>query len=440
MKRERSMPESRQSQTIHVGLLLSLCMIALQAGSASAQLPSASPAVLSTGNNYTALARGFTAIGLNPAGLGMLDNPGFSLALVPVQIRLGVAPLTLTDILDVEGEVVPVATKTDWLNRITEAGGLNTRAGFDVTPLALTAGRVGFQVSTVGQASANLSPDALELVLFGNAGLNGTARDLTLAGTRVDGWAATTAAVSFGTPVGSVIGQNFAVGMTVKYTVGHVMALARDSGSIIRSSPVELDVSFPSIGSGDDLEADNGTGLGLDVGGAWENDKWAFGVAIQNVFNTFEWDLDGFIYRSGEAMVNDTLTALDDFDLEQPITNAPTALTEEALGQSFKPVFAVGAAYRATGKLTLMADARQDTGDALVTVEKSHLGVGLEFRPLGMLPLRGGISRVSGGGTQFSAGLGLILGPLNLSAGILTEAGSKGEYAVGTFALSFGHH
>ena len=66
--------------------------------------------------------------------------------------------------------------------------------------------------------------------------------------------------------------------------------------------------------------------------------------------------------------------------------------------------------------------------------------MGLEFRPLGMLPLRGGISRVSGGGTQFSAGLGLILGPLNLSAGILTEAGSKGEYAVGTFALSFGHH
>ena len=61
MKRERSMPESKQTRTIRSGLLLSLCMIALQAGSASAQLPSASPAVLGTGNNYTALARGFTA-------------------------------------------------------------------------------------------------------------------------------------------------------------------------------------------------------------------------------------------------------------------------------------------------------------------------------------------------------------------------------------------
>jgi hypothetical protein len=110
------------------------------------------------------------------------------------------------------------------------------------------------------------------------------------------------------------------------------------------------------------------------------------------------------------------------------------------LGQSFKPAFTVGAAYRATGKLTLMADARRDTGDDLVSVEKSHLGVGVEFRPIGMLPLRGGISRVSGGRTQFSAGLGLVFGPVNFSAGILTEAGSKGEYAVGSFALSFGHH
>ena len=327
------------------------------------------------------------------------------MALVPVQLRMGVAPLTLTDILDVEGEVVPVATKTSWLDRITEAGGLSTRGGVDATPLALTAGRVGFQISAVGQMSANLSPDALELLLFGNAGLNGTARDLTLAGTRVDGWAATTAALAFGMPVGSVVGQSFAVGMTLKYTVGHVLALGRDSGSIIRSNPVELDVRFPSIGPGSDLSADNGTGLGLDLGGAWENEKWAVGVAIQNVFNTFEWDLEGFVYRSGEALVNDTLTASDDFDLEQPITNAPTALTQEALGQSFEPAFAVGAAYRATGRITLMADARRDTGDALVTSKKSHLGVGLEFRPLRMLPLRGGISRVSGGRTQFSAGL-----------------------------------
>ncbi len=46
----------------------------------SGQLPSASTATLATANNYTALARGFTAIATNPAGLGMPGNPGFSLA------------------------------------------------------------------------------------------------------------------------------------------------------------------------------------------------------------------------------------------------------------------------------------------------------------------------------------------------------------------------
>ena len=60
-------------------LILSLALGAASfPGGASGQLPSPSTAVLGTANNYTALARGFTAIALNPAGLGMPGNPGFS--------------------------------------------------------------------------------------------------------------------------------------------------------------------------------------------------------------------------------------------------------------------------------------------------------------------------------------------------------------------------
>ena len=43
---------------------------------ASGQITSASPSALATANNYTALARGFTAIALNPAGLALPGNPG----------------------------------------------------------------------------------------------------------------------------------------------------------------------------------------------------------------------------------------------------------------------------------------------------------------------------------------------------------------------------
>ena len=58
MKRERSMPKSKQSQTIYAELLLSLWMIIAQAGSLSAQLPAASPAVLGTGNTTTPPSQG----------------------------------------------------------------------------------------------------------------------------------------------------------------------------------------------------------------------------------------------------------------------------------------------------------------------------------------------------------------------------------------------
>ena len=59
-------------------MILSLAVGAVSfPGGASGQLPSASTAALATSNNYTALARGFTAIALNPAGRAMPGNPGF---------------------------------------------------------------------------------------------------------------------------------------------------------------------------------------------------------------------------------------------------------------------------------------------------------------------------------------------------------------------------
>ena len=442
-----SMPAITIGPVNYAGLVVSLLFIVVKAQTVSAQLPGASPAVLGTGDNYTALARGFTAISVNPAGLGMSDNPGFSLAIVPIQLRIGVDPLTLNNLKSAGDFVVSGTTKAYWLDQITEAGELTSRGGLDATPLAFTTGRVGFQISTVGEGSVELGPDATELVLFGNAGRTGTARDLRLAGTRMDAWAATTAALGFGIPIGGAIDQSFAVGMTLKYTVGHTLVLGRDSGSLIQNNPVEIDLRFPSIAPSSDegssvgsiLRANNGTGVGIDVGGAWQSGKLMVGVTIQNLFNTFEWDLDGFVYRSGKVLVNDTVTTLDDFDLEQAVALAPASLREEALGQRFGPAFAVGMAYRATSKITITADAQHNTSETLVVDEASHLGVGLEFRPVQILFLRSGISLVSTGRSQYAMGLGLVLGPVNLSAGVLSESGS-GDYTVGSVALSFGHH
>ena len=429
---------SKQTTT---AMILSLAIGAASfPGAASGQLPSASTASLATANNYTALARGFAAIALNPAGLAMSGNPGFSLSFpaFPIEARVGLNALKLNDINEYEGLPVPLATKEAWLTSVIAEGGLTARVGAAATAFALTAGPIGFQISTVVEVNATIAPDAFELATFGNAGRTGAARDMTLEGTSAQGWAATTGAFSFGMPLPAVQGGDLSIGATLKYTVGHALLTGRDDGSTITADPIGLNLSLPSIAP-DSLTPNNGTGLGLDIGLGWENETWVVSASVQNVFNSFQWKLDDFAYRAGVLIV-DGSSVSDDFDA-QPATAAPTALQTEVLAQRFEPVLNLGIAYRASEKLAVTADFRKDNGEALVLGAGSHVGIGVEFRALSFLPLRAGFSRISGGAVHLAGGFGLVLGPVNLSAAYLTylsEKNSAGEFRAVTVALSFG--
>ena len=421
-------------------LILSLALGAASfPGGASGQLPSPSTAVLGTANNYTALARGFTAIALNPAGLGMPGNPGFSLTLLPVQAQAGLNAISVADIAAFDGLKIPVATKEEWLQSVINEGSLAAQAGLAVTELALSVGPIGLQISSVAQMDASLGPDAVELALFGNAGRTGTTRDMTLAGTSANGWAATTVAVAFGMglPAPASQGGSLAVGATLKYTVGHGVLAARDDGSTITANPIGIDLALPSIAP-DSFNANSGSGVGLDIGAAWEGSTWTLTAAIQNLFHTFQWDLEGFAYRPSTVLFEADTTATD-FDAV-PAANAPGALRNEVLAQSFGTALNLGAAYRRSDRLVLTADLWIGGGDTLVQGVGSHIGVGAELRLLPFLPLRGGFSRVSGGAVHFAGGLGLELGPVHFSAAYLTEKNSAGEFRAASFALSFGHN
>ena len=409
---------------------------------ASSQITAASPAVLATANNYTALARGFTAIALNPAGLAMPGNPGFSLTLFPVQAQAGLSGMKLSEIATYDGQSIPASVRQEWLTSVTEDGGFELRSDVSFTGLALSIGPVGLQISTVGAARANLSPDAFELLMFGNAGLTGTTRTMSLEGTEASSWLATTGALAVGIPLPSVQDGNFAMGVTLKYTVGHFTALASDFGSVVRGDSIGLSlpsiINIPEDFSPNPLDEvnNNGTGVGLDLGLAWEGEKWGFSLAVQNVFHTFEWDLTAAEYRVGEitAVIDEITTNF----AEGPPTGATLALEGELLGQRFKPAINLGVAYRASEKLAVTADYRHETGETLVFGSRTRAGLGVEWNLLSFLPLRTGMSAVSGGGVQLGAGFGLELGPVQLSFAYLSEKNSNGEFKAASFALSFG--
>lgn len=409
---------------------------------ASSQITAASPAVLATANNYTALARGFTAIALNPAGLAMPGNPGFSLTLFPVQAQAGLSGMKLSEIATYDGQSIPADVRQEWLTAVTEDGGFELRSDVSFTGLALSIGPVGLQISTVGAARANLSPDAFELLMFGNAGLTGTTREMSLDGTEASSWAATTGALAVGIPLPSVQDGNFAMGVTLKYTVGHFTALASDFGSVVRGDSIGLSlpsiINIPEDFSPNPLDEvnNNGAGVGLDLGLAWEGEKWGFSLAVQNVFHTFEWDLTAAEYRVGE--ITAVIDAITTNFAEGPPTGATLALEGELLAQRFKPAINLGVAYRASEKLAVTADYRHDTGETLVFGSRTRAGLGVEWNLLSFLPLRTGMSAVSGGGVQLGAGFGLELGPVQLSFAYLSEKNSNGEFKAASFALSFG--
>ena len=81
-------------------------------------------------------------------------------------------------------------------------------------------------------------------------------------------------AASFALPLAVDFGQPdsyFAAGVTLKYTVGHGLLLARDGGSAIDAEPLLIDLQFPMILPGNDSDRTTGSGVGLDVGAAWQS-------------------------------------------------------------------------------------------------------------------------------------------------------------------------
>lgn len=426
--------------------------IALLPGPAIGQVANPLAGALGMGGNYTAVARGLSAPAWNPAGLGMPDNPGWSFSVIPLATTVGLGPLTPADLADYEGQLIPRQTRIDWLNLIAEEGGEKGSLGVDVTYAAFSIGRFAFSATSSARGRVNMAPDAVELIFFGNAGRDpgNVPGDYTLEGSAFDVAGTTTFAASMAIPVSVTLGplpdQHFAVGATLKYTMGNFLVMGRETQSSVQSDPLSVDIRFPVVHTPfpDDSVADrswgdvlnNGAGVGLDVGAAWQGGIFSAGLVVKNLFNTFEWDLDDLEYREGEALWNAD-TARTSFQEVSVATAPPEVIDRLETLYEFSPMLAAGAAARVLPNLTVTGDIRHSLEENLSVGPRSHVGIGAELTVLPVLPLRAGLAVISGG-YQLSGGLGLRLGPVQLAAsGALqdTDVGGDGVYA---FGLTFG--
>jgi hypothetical protein len=380
-------------------------LIVVPSGIATAQLGNASAAAAGLSGAFTARATGYNAVYWNPANLAMPGNPGFSFTLLAVDGFAGLRPIDLNRLAPYSGKEISQAVRSQWLADVVADSGQKGDLTGGVTELGLSIGSFALTVNTKASGNLNLAPDFVHAILFGNVDTTPqrNRQDLNLAGTTFRGAAYTTGALSFGLPMPRLIPlTNFAAGATVKYIVGHGLAYGEDFTSAIDTN---VNISVPAIVTkADSANGIAGTGMGLDLGGAWTIPGFRFGVSLQNVVNTFKWDTTKLQTVSGVAVFRgDTTFTHSD---TTTFSSAPASLRQKVVAQRFKPVFAAGVAFNWIPTMTVSADVRQQVGDGIEVGPQSLIAAGVEWRIIPFIPLRGGISAMTGG-VGISGGFGI---------------------------------
>lgn len=412
------------------------CLLGLGAAPLSAQLATTSARALDMGGGAAASVRAFGAVATNPAGLAMPGAPTFSLAVLAVRAENGVGPISWSDIGAVGNELLSDGVKEDWLSAVGAAGGQTGPFGFQATWVALSAGRVGFQVSTMGSVGMDLSPGLVELMLYGNAGRTGSASDVRVAPSSASGWAVTTAGVGSGFGFSAGNGHG-AAGATVKYSVGHGAMAMDGPGGVAAASPLAFSLDMPVVYTKGDQVGFAGAGVGLDLGFQYASDGLAVGGTIRNLFNTFAWDHQKTAYRAAAADIRD-----GGFDTDLApgaLSGAPAHLRGQWDDMRFGPELALATAYELVPDLTLSAELRNHFGEGMRFGPKFFAGAGAEYRGVSRLRLRAGGGAATGG-FQLGGGLTLSVDPVHLSLGAGLRRDGEVDAAVGMVGVSYGAH
>ena len=337
---------------------------------------------------------------------------------------------------DYQGDTVPKSVREQWLLDVTAQGGQKGGVGAGITEFGFSLGSFAFQASTKATTDMNLAPGAVEGILFGNVGRTDTLRTLSLAGSSLQGAAYSTGAVSYGRSLGLLPLANFAIGATVKFTVGHGMVLGLDNSSAIGTKDITLDFPavIPDSANRKDKTGNMGSGVGLDLGAAWTIPGFRFGVSFQNVVNTFKWDTTKFVVRPVTGLFSADTSFTNSKGPDQPYATAPAALRARVAAMKFKPVIAAGMSFDWLPKMTVSADVRQQAGDGIEVGPKSLIAAGVEYRIIPFIPLRAGVSTMTGG-FGVSGGLGVhVLGFEMGVAGFLRKR-DGGTESGGTLSL-----
>jgi hypothetical protein len=418
-----------------IALLILLC-----ATSAHAQLATPEARSFAMGSAYGARATGYESSFWNPANLGLPGNPAWSGGL-NASAYFSNNALEYGQITALYGEYLDDATKSQLLADVrASTGGDLAELSFDVGAQGFGAsiGRFAFGVSGISAGNGEITPDALELVLFGNVGESGTGRDFDFAGTAIDFWTFYGGYASYAQPFrfAALPGASFSAGTTVRYGVARDLAKVTEANSQLIYEPLALDVELQRLQS---TNGNAGSAIAADLGLAmdWEG-RVVVGASLTNAVQYIDWDTSSFEVTNydlsadyADIGIESTTLAYD--ELDPAGQEAVDAVLDDA---SLPRRLRLASLVRVSPQLDVSADYMEMIGGTLQSQWDRSLAAGAELRVIPMLPLRAGMA-TSFDQFALTGGLGLHTGPLHVDFAVGRWGLGGGDGFVSALSLSF---
>ena len=423
-----------------IGAMVLACL-GLTAGELVAQVAAPSARSAGLAGAYTARARGYEAVFWNPANLGLPEGSAWSVGLPSVSAFVANNSLTYGQITDLYGDFLDDSEKSALLAdvRRDDPNRMLTLDGrIDAHWLGFSIGRFAIAGGSIGSGTAELTPDAVELVLFGNAGEDGTGKDFSLEGSQALGWGVSAVGVSYGHPLAIPIleelGMNVSVGATAKDLIAHGLGRVLDQGSLFTQEPLALNASAEALYSDD---AFSGSGWSIDVAGAMKWNNLTAGLALHNLVGNIGWDESAFELELLSVTADfDSTTSEDTVFTFAELSPEDQERVRTFLDDADLPTrVRLGGRLDLTSMLSLSADYEERIGGSLRAGWDRRFVTGAELRALPFLPLRIGL------GTNFedftyAGGFGVYAGPVHLDLAVRRQGIPGGDGVAAAFSVS----
>ncbi len=387
------------------------------------------PRAMAMGGAYTALARDIEAPYWNPANLGLSDGKGFTINFVNVGLDLKNNSFSLADYNKYNGKFLTDKDKNDILNSIP-SDGLNLNCLVEASALNFSIGNFAVTSRGFGATSFSIDKDPFELFFYGNAVKN----DVSLADTKGEAYGIGDAALSYGQAVRRWPGGEFTVGASFHYLQG----LAYEKVVETQGGISTTDTGFVGSGLMRLHSALGGSGYSADLGVAVRfNENWYFSAGWQNLYSKINWTNQPEEMLFTFQMDPITISGMSDNN-DSLVTNSDTTYAINGFSTTLPGSLKFGLA-RKYRKITWALDWDQSLSTGQGRSTNPRISGGLEYRPIGLFPMRIGMGLGGNQGASYSAGFGLYMGPCHMDFAVANAGSPSPSHTKGAkFAFGMG--